>query len=605
MNSIENSEDADGEGVAPTTVVVPATENVNNRECAVGCEPQRQEGEQTWPPTASSVTREQSNTTTYSSALLHLMKSSLGTGILAMPNAFKNGGLIFGLFGTAAIGFLATHCIYLLVMCSQTLARRTRRPRLGYADTAAAAFSIGPRPFRAWGPFVREFINAGMFCTYYFGGSVYIVLIASTFKEVAETHTPPEWHFTLRVWVLALIVPLVPLGIIRTFRLLVPFSAMAMTFIIIGLGCTIMWVLIGVSPFTGKAPVPLPDIQSRPWMAPVTHLPLFFATVLFAMEGIGTVLPIENSMSQPQKFLTARPCGVLNFAMTLIISMYSIIGFLGYLRFGNSTAGSITLNLPNDLFAEIVKVMVALSILFSYGLQFCVPSEIVWSHLEPWLRQRKQKANNATEQTSNVATTSTFAGSSTNANPRTSETISEERLLEKLRSEEPMTGAYYTMRILMILGTVFIATLVPDLAPFISLIGAVFYSILGLLCPAVIHLAVYWHQSSEADDDDSEEDDFNCDGDYYSIEDDDDHGVTTERPRRRVNGESTSKSKGMSRWIVFKDIIIILMALIALVSGTYISIRNIMAVGAHNSTISSVITLSLLPGINFVMSSSN
>lgn len=52
-----------------------------------------------------------------SGALLHLIKSSLGSGILAMPNAFKNGGLIFGLVGTAAIGALCTHCIYLLVSC--------------------------------------------------------------------------------------------------------------------------------------------------------------------------------------------------------------------------------------------------------------------------------------------------------------------------------------------------------------------------------------------------------------------------------------------------------------------------------------------------------
>lgn len=62
------------------------------------------------------------------------------------------------------------------------------------------------------------------------------------------------------------------------------------------------------------------------------------------------VLPIENSMLQPQKFLTAKPCGVLNFAMTLVVSMYTLTGFLGYLRFGNATAGSITLNLPDDLY---------------------------------------------------------------------------------------------------------------------------------------------------------------------------------------------------------------------------------------------------------------
>uniref|UniRef100_A0A2S2QJZ7 Proton-coupled amino acid transporter 4 n=1 Tax=Sipha flava TaxID=143950 RepID=A0A2S2QJZ7_9HEMI len=109
--------------------------------------------------------RDKSKATTDGGALLHLIKSSLGSGILAMPNAFKNGGLIFGLVGTAAIGTLCTHCIYLLVLCSQTLARRTRRPALGFADTAAAAFSTGPRRFRAWAPFARYIIC--LFCLFY------------------------------------------------------------------------------------------------------------------------------------------------------------------------------------------------------------------------------------------------------------------------------------------------------------------------------------------------------------------------------------------------------------------------------------------------------
>jgi proton-coupled amino acid transporter len=58
------------------------------------------------------------------------------------------------------------------------------------------------------------------------------------------------------------------------------------------------WVVTGVSPFADKATiaasVPLPDIGSRPWIAPVARMPLFFATVVFAMEGIGTVSDISN-----------------------------------------------------------------------------------------------------------------------------------------------------------------------------------------------------------------------------------------------------------------------------------------------------------------------
>lgn len=100
-----------------------------------------------------------------------------------------------------------------------------------------------------------------------------------------------EWHFSIRVWILMLALPLLPLGIIRSFRLLVPFSITATTFILIGLGCTIAWVVVGANPFIddGTNAVPLTDVGSRPWIAPISHMPLFFATVLFAMEGIGIV----------------------------------------------------------------------------------------------------------------------------------------------------------------------------------------------------------------------------------------------------------------------------------------------------------------------------
>lgn len=64
------------------------------------------------------------------------------------------------------------------------------------------------------------------------------------------------------------------------------------------------------------------------------------------MEGIGAVMPIENSMLRPQHFLGCP--GVLNAAMTTVVSLYGVIGFLGYVRYGDAAAGSITLNLPKE-----------------------------------------------------------------------------------------------------------------------------------------------------------------------------------------------------------------------------------------------------------------
>uniref|UniRef100_A0A2H8TVR9 Proton-coupled amino acid transporter 1 n=1 Tax=Melanaphis sacchari TaxID=742174 RepID=A0A2H8TVR9_9HEMI len=472
----------------------------------------------------------------------------------------------------------------------------------------------------------REFVNAALFCTYYFGNTVYVVLVAASFKQVADTHTSPEWHMPIRTWILSLAIPLVPLGIIRTLKVLVPFSAIATAFILVGLGCTMSWVVTGVSLFADEsaltAAVPLPDIGSRPWIAPVGHMPLFFATVLFAMEGIGTVLPIENSMRHPKRFLTARPCGVLNAAMLLVVCLYSVAGFLGYLRFGDATDGSITLNLPNDLFAESVKIMVALSILFSYGLQFCVPSEIVWARLEPWLLKRQQNnkysANNKLTTPSTPAV-NTIAGSTVSTTTAVTSTntssVNEKKQLEieSKKTEKPVGKAYYVMRGSMILGTVFIAALVPDLAPFISLIGAVFFSILGLMCPAVIHLVTFWNHGNEdgedTDDETDSEGDLDFDGDYYAVDDDTDLEAVQRQPqRRRSSGRSTRRRrKGMSRWTVAKDVAIVMIALIALVSGTYASLVDIVAFygsggeggghhAANGTAVTTVTTTTIGPG---------
>jgi len=37
------------------------------------------------------------------------------TGILAMPNAFKNTGIVVGNKGTLLMGIICTHCMYVLV----------------------------------------------------------------------------------------------------------------------------------------------------------------------------------------------------------------------------------------------------------------------------------------------------------------------------------------------------------------------------------------------------------------------------------------------------------------------------------------------------------
>ena len=87
-------------------------------------------------------------------------------------------------------------------------------------------------------------------------------------------------------------------------------------------------------------------MSSVPKIAPVDKMPLFFGTVIFALEGIGVVMSLENNMANPTHFIGCP--SVLNIGMAVVIMLYSTVGFFGYLRFGSATEASITLNLPQD-----------------------------------------------------------------------------------------------------------------------------------------------------------------------------------------------------------------------------------------------------------------
>lgn len=85
------------------------------------------------------------------------------------------------------------------------------------------------------------------------------------------------------------------------------------------------------------------SFEGKRAFGPVAEFPFYFGTVLFSMEAIGVIIPLENEMKTPRAFVGLT--GVLNRAIVIIVILYVAMGLFGYLRYGDAIRDSITLSL--------------------------------------------------------------------------------------------------------------------------------------------------------------------------------------------------------------------------------------------------------------------
>ncbi|CAK1551555.1 unnamed protein product [Leptosia nina] len=408
--------------------------------------------------------RQVEHPTTTFGAIAHILKACIGTGVLAMPAAFKNSGLIAGVIGTLFAGLVCTHTVQLVVSISQKVCVEAKKPSMSFAETCGAAFEFGPKRVRTWHGFVKTLIDYSIAVTYLSVLCVYVVFMGSSFKEVIDFYYP-EYIFSIQAYCIATLVPLALICQIRNLKYLVPFSTLANILLLVVFGITMYYVFID-----------LPPITDREMVASITTWPLFMSTVIFAMEGIGVVMPVENEMKNPQRFLGCP--GVWNTSMVIVISLFGVVGFFGYVQFGDAAKGSVTLNLPEDhMVAQATKVLMAIVIFFSFALQFYVPME--------------------------------FIG----------------RLLKQRKSDSYNNIIQISIRTVLVAIVVAIAAAFPNLELVISFVGAIFFSTLGLFIPAMIDIVYNWDRG------------FGC-----------------------------------LKYRLFKDILICIVSVVALVSGAYVSV---------------------------------
>ncbi|XP_049852064.1 uncharacterized protein LOC126329077 [Schistocerca gregaria] len=311
--------------------------------------------------------------------LVNILKSYLGISVLFLPSVFRDSGVILVSIMYIVAYLLSTRMMLLLVDIKNKIvsdrAAEDLEPECGNKVTGfddIANLSTGDWPIKAKRYSTITYYDIGYAAMGTFGGAVVdICLICSHVGFALTSHIFSAGILNSFVpsvkeiyWMCLLVIPLIILCNIRHLKFFAFVSLASLAMFIGGYVC-----ILSALPEKHA-----PSEQINYYDASFINFFSTLSTVFYSFEGVGMVLPIEQSMKKKPSFMWLYYVGLL-----LVTVVYVLFGSLGYISYGNSVADNIIQNYvsrkKNSMLPGVIEVGFMLGSLGTYGLLMYPVSE--------------------------------------------------------------------------------------------------------------------------------------------------------------------------------------------------------------------------------------
>lgn len=276
---------------------------------------------------------------TATKAVLLLLKSFVGTGVLFLPKAYYNGGILFSSLVLIFVSLLSYWCFLLLIR----------------ARIAVGVSSFGDIGGVLYGEKMRKIILFSIVISQIGFAAAYIVFTSENLQALIFALTKQKTLLNIETLIFLQLLIFLPLSMVRNIAKLSGTALIADFFILLGLVYLYYWGGLTIATH-GISDVKL--FNPKDWT-------LFIGTAIFTFEGIGLIIPIQESMKKPKQFGPVL-AGVMIGITLIFVSM----GALCYAAYGSNVQTVVILNLPQDSkFVNGVQLLYSLAILLSTPLQ--------------------------------------------------------------------------------------------------------------------------------------------------------------------------------------------------------------------------------------------
>ncbi|XP_006819511.1 uncharacterized protein LOC102806055 [Saccoglossus kowalevskii] len=366
--------------------------------------------------------------------------SFIGAGVLGLPYAFREAGVIEGVLIMACVGVLSVKSMLLIidskyrilgqsphgeahqqeqeelmmnsVEMNGIISEEEEKTQTDQTKTSVHEIDYGEVGYHAMGTLVTY---GRCFCCAYL---IFIIENLSSF--VHEMH--------MYQWLFIILPPLAFLTLIRKLHKLAIFSLFA-DFANVTAYAVVFWF-----DFEHAS-----KITIHPKAMSFKGFPFFLGISIYCYEGAGMILSLESSVIKEKRH---RFRSVFIFTMFVVTSLYIFFGVCGYLSFGAETENIITLNLPAGLFPILVKTCLCFSLYFTYPVMMFPVVKLL-----------------------------------------------EKRLLPDNKDKSYLQGNI--LRFIMVTVTGLVVLAIPNFSTLMALVGASCCTLLAFILPAIFHLRIF------------------------------------------------------------------------------------------------------------------
>ncbi|KAI9244766.1 transmembrane amino acid transporter protein-domain-containing protein, partial [Sporodiniella umbellata] len=283
-------------------------------------------------------------------ALFMLLKAFIGTGIIFLPKAFSNGGLVLSIILMFLIGSICLVSFRLLVEAQQKVGG-------SYGDVAQHLYGLP----------VKILINI-FICLAQMGiGASYMMFISQNIDIVVRVVNHCTYPFESKYYMWIVVIPVICFCLVRRLARLSWIVIVADVFIAFNLICVIY--------FSSKELHDNSGMGANVIMVNQKDFALMIGTAVFSYEGIGMIVPVVEGMKHPEKFPR-----VLNQGIIISTIVFTLIGAIGYVAYGDVVQASVVTNIGTSPLATTVRVLYSCAIILSAPFML-YPAVVIFERL--------------------------------------------------------------------------------------------------------------------------------------------------------------------------------------------------------------------------------